>query len=165
MIQPLAYRLSHSTGTVDLALTGDRFVVATRGNGLADKPRTIDVAVSDLRHFCLTPTTAVQNTSGTRANRVIDTARDAELIFSWVDAGRLKKKRVFVAASDPALVALVSTLQMLRPDASLLDLPPRDAYAKIGVLSPQQGVLIVLAVLIGLPMLAVLVWLAIRALS
>jgi hypothetical protein len=154
----LAHRLSHSTGTSELVLTGDRLVVKTHGTGLADRPRTIDVALAELRQFCMTGTIRAQNMSGTPAQQVVDTSRDSELIFSYLAGGRVKKQRLFVDASDPALQAIVSRLRELRPDASLLHLAPRDAYRTIGVLSPEQGLRVVLAVVIGAPVLVVLLW-------
>jgi hypothetical protein len=153
---PRVYRLTHSTGTVELELGRERFVVRTKGTGLADKLRTIDMAIADLRGFALTPTTPVQNrVGGTPARPVMDASRDAELLLSYVEAGRTKKKRLFVAAGDPALQAVIAGLRQLRPDASLLHLEPREAYRRIGVLSPQQGVTIVLLVLIGVPLVIV----------
>jgi hypothetical protein len=81
-----------------------------------------------------------------------------------VVAGGLKKKRLFVSASDPAFHAVVNMLRGLRPDASLLHLAPRDVYRAIGVLSPQQGLVVVLALLIAVPLLVVLIVIAANAL-
>jgi hypothetical protein len=61
MPQPIRYFLDHSGGTVDLALTEGRFITKTQGKGLLDKPRTIDIPISQLERFCLTPTIAAQN--------------------------------------------------------------------------------------------------------
>ena len=64
---------------------------------------------------------------------------------------------VFVASTDPAFRALVAALRDLRPDASLLHLPPREAYAALGVLSPRKGMLVIHGVLLGLPLFLALV--------
>lgn len=158
MAYPLVYRLTHSTGSVDLSVTAERFVLKTQGTGLADRPRTVDIAIADLKYFCLTPTTRAQTPS--------DAALiDAEFIFSFVVAGKSTKRRFFVAAADPAMRELVSALRELRPDASLLELAPREAYRKVGVLSPQQGARVVLAVIFGLPLVGLLVWLALQILA
>ena len=61
MAEPIEYFLKHAHGTVDLALVDDRLIVNTQGSGLADKLRTIDIALSDLKKFCLVPTIGAQN--------------------------------------------------------------------------------------------------------
>jgi hypothetical protein len=161
----LAYHLSHSTGTVDLELSGDRFVVRTKGNGLADRLRVIDVSVAELVKFAVVGTVAAQNLGGTRAQITVDNARTAELLFSYRDGGSTRKKRLFVNGTDPAFSTIVERLAALRPDASLVGRTPSEAYGEVGVLSPQQGLLVVLAVLLGIPALIAVVYALVAALS
>ena len=165
MTEPLVYRLTHSTGSVELLLSSDRFVVRTKGFVLADKLRTIDIPPSGLRLFAVTPTIELQNIQGTRAMRVVDTSRNAELIFSYDAGAGLQKKRLFVNASDPAFQALVARLTELRPDASLLQLSPQQAYARIGVVSPSRAVWLFVLVLIGIPLSIAIVVAVVSALK
>ena len=53
MQEPITYFIDQSNGTVDLTLTRERFIARTQGKGLIDKPRTIDIPLSDLKYFCL----------------------------------------------------------------------------------------------------------------
>jgi hypothetical protein len=157
MNDPIIYQFSHSTGTVELALSQGRFMVKTHGTGLADRLKTIDFPLSDLLFFALVPTVVAQNLSGTRAHISVDNTRDAEFIISYSSRGNLKKKRLFVASKAPAFQAILGALRELRPDASLLDLPPKEAFKKIGVLSPRQAILVVVAVAIGIPLVVAIV--------
>ena len=165
MNDPIVYQFSHSTGTVELALTRARLVVKSQGTGLADKLKTIDIPISDLRHFALVPTVLAQNLSGAPANITVDTARDAEFMLSYIGAGKLRKKRVFVASKAPAFQAIVGALRELRPDASLLHLGPDEAFKKIGVLSPRQGIFVVIAVAIGIPIVITIIVTLVSALT
>ena len=92
MQEPITYFIDHSTGTVDLTLTDERFVAKTQGKGLIDKPRTVDIPIAYLKQFCLVPTIAPQNLVSYRS--VGDLSYDAEFIFSYKEGEHLKKKRV-----------------------------------------------------------------------
>src|ERR1700737_2087700 len=81
MQEPINYFIDQSNGTVDLTLTRERFIAKTQGKGLIDKPRTIDIALSDLKYFCLVPTIAFQNLVSYTS--VGDHSYDAEFIFSY----------------------------------------------------------------------------------
>jgi hypothetical protein len=151
----LSYRLTHQTGTVEIVLDAGRLVVRTQGTGLADALRTLDVALADLRRFALVPAPRIGPSAG----------RGAELLLSYAKGGATKKKRVFVASRDPAFVAILQELQGRRPDASLLHLAPRDAYRAVGVFSPRQGVLIVIAIAVALPIVAIVIALVIEGTS
>jgi len=152
---PLVYRLAHATGTVELELTSSRFVVRTKGNGLADRLRTIDVPVSAVRLFAVTPAFGAQT-------RVAYGSYDAELLLRYDDAGSTRTKRLFVRAEDHALRALLEQLAALRPDASLLGVPPAEAYARIGVLSPRRAVWIVIAVAVLVPLAGIAISIALE---
>jgi hypothetical protein len=154
MPEPLTYSLDFATGTVNLALTSRRFTVTTQGKGLIDKPRTIDMAVSDLEKFGVIPTIRAQNIVGQDAgtSMIYDESYDAELMFSYREAGTLKKKRLFVNSHDPAFEAIVAQLKADRPTASLLDLDPAEAQKQIGAMPASKALFIVIGVIVGVPL-------------
>jgi hypothetical protein len=160
MSEPIKYYLQHAHGTVDLALLDDRLVVNTQGVGLADKLRTIDIPLSDLKNFCLVPTIGAQNVISRRGEggeMEYDRTYDAEFIFSYMLAGKLKTKRVFVNSQNENFQAILKQLEAKRPDASLLDLPPAEAQQRIGVMSARKGVFIIVAVLVGVPVIVAVI--------
>ena len=61
MSESIVYSLDHSTSNVNLALTDERLICKTQGKGLLDKPKTVDIPISDLKQFCLVPTISFQN--------------------------------------------------------------------------------------------------------
>ena len=150
----LAYQLRHATGSVELTLDSGRFVVKTQGTGLADKLRTIDVSVGELTHFCIVPTIGAQNMV---ARGVSDGSFDAELVFSYVSAGKPGKKRLFVNSRDPAFMQIISSLAASRPDASLLQLDPQEALRRIGVMSASKALWVILAVVIAIPVIITII--------
>lgn len=168
MDEPTEYLLRHAHGTVDLALAGNRFIVNTQGNGLADKLRTIDIELRDLKNFCLTPTIGAQNLisrRGADGEMEYDNSYDAEFIFSYLVEGKLKKKRLFVNSQDHNFQAILEQLTAKRPDASLLDLPPDEARKRIGVMSPRKLVLIIVGLLVGVPVVAAIIIILVQALG
>src|SRR5580765_3074706 len=99
MPNQIEYSLKHAHGMVDLVLVDDHLIVNTQGVGLADRLRTIDVELSQLKNFCLVPTISAQNVisrHGQDGEMEFDTSYNAEFIFSYSLGNRLKKKRVFV---------------------------------------------------------------------
>jgi hypothetical protein len=156
MRRPINYYLDHSAATVDLTLTGERLITKTRGKGLMDKPRTIDIPLSDLKNFCLVPTIAAQNlvTSTTAGDR----SYDSEFIFSYHDQGKLKKKRIFVNSRDKNFQGLVEDLRGKCPAASLLHLEPGEAQKQIGALSAKKALYIAIGLIVGVPLLSALIF-------
>lgn len=154
---PVTYSIDHSTSSAELSLSEERFRVRTKGKGLADRERTIDIPIADLRQFCLIPTIGAQNLAG--AKLAPDTSYDSEFIFSYVDGGRLEKKRLFVLKGDEAFDRLIGRLGSLRPDASLLHLDPAEAQKQIGVISAAKTVWVVIAIIVGIPVLIALFFL------
>jgi hypothetical protein len=150
MQEPITYHLDHSTSTVDLSLTADRLTVRTQGKGLADTMRIIDIPLSAVRQFAVVPTVGAQNLA---ARGAYDTSYDSEFIFTYDDQGRVKSKRLFVQREDAAFQQFITALQARRPDASLLHLDPADAQKQMGVLSASKAVWIILAVIVGIPVL------------
>src|ERR1700737_3042935 len=109
MEQPITYFIDQSNGTVDLTLTDERLIAKTQGKGLIDRPRTIDILLSDLEHFCLVPTIAPQNLVSYTSTG--DHSYDAEFIFSYRAGERVKKKRgVLVNSRDESFKMLLETL-------------------------------------------------------
>ena len=155
MAQPINYFLDQSNGSVDLTLADGRFIARTQGKGLLDKPRTIDIALSELERFCVTPTIAAQNLVSPRSAG--DFSYDAEFIFSYREGSQLKKKRCFVNSRDGSFKSLLETLQQECPGASLLHLDPAEAQKQIGVISASKTIYIILGVLIGVPVLIALI--------
>lgn len=168
MSEPIEYSLRHAHGVVHLALAGDRLVVNTQGNGLADKLRSIDLALAGLKNFCLVPTIGAQNLisrHGEDGEMEYDQTYDAEFIFSYNADGKLKKKRIFVNSHDENFQAILAQLVDQRPEASLLDLPPDEAQKQIGVLSARKAVFIIVGLLVGLPVIAALIIILTQVLS
>jgi hypothetical protein len=168
MAEPLEYFLKHAHGAVDLALLDDRLIVNTQGSGLADKLRTIDISLSDLKNFCLVPTIGAQNLisrHGEDGEMEYDTSYDAEFIFSYTAQGKLKKKRLFVNSQNDKFAAILEQLQLRRPEASLLDLPPAEAQQRIGVMSARKAVILIVALLVGLPVIGALIIILVQALG
>jgi hypothetical protein len=152
--EPITYSLERANGTAELTMTDHRFVVKTQGVGALDKLRTIDIALTDLDKFCVVPTINAQNIVGaTGTSMEYDRSYDAEFIFSYRDAGKLKKKRVFVDREDPAWQLLLDDLKSKCPSASLLGLDPAEAQKQIGALSASKGIYIVLGVIVGVPLI------------
>src|SRR5437763_3733605 len=155
MQEPITYFIDHSNGTVDLTLTDKRFVAKTQGKGLIDKPRTIDIPLTDLKHFCLAPTIAPQNlVSYISAG---DLSYDAEFIFSYKEGEHLKKKRVFVNSRDESFKVLLENLGRECPSASLLHLEPGEAQKQMGVLSASKTIYIIIGLLVGVPLVIALI--------
>jgi hypothetical protein len=167
MNEPINYYLKHAHGMVDLVLVDDRFIVNTQGTGLLDKLRTIDISLSSLKNFCLVPTIGAQNIisrhGGEDAGFVYDRSYDAEFIFSYLDEGKLKKKRVFVNSQDDSFQTILETLQSECPEASLLHLEPAEAQKQIGVMAARKAVFIVIALLVGVPTVIVMIMLIVMA--
>ena len=86
-----------------------------------------------------------------------DRTYDAEFIFSYTLAGKLKRKRVFVNGQNENFQAILKQLEAKRPEASLLDLPPAEAQKRIGVMSSRKAVYIIVAVLVGVPVIVALI--------
>ncbi len=155
MKEPIKYFIDQSNGTVDLTLTDERFIAATKGKGLIDKPRVIDIPLSDLKNFCLAPTITAQNLAS--FSSAGDYSYDAEFIFSYREGERLKKKRVFVNSRDESFKVLLENLGRECPTASLLHLDPAEAQKQMGVLSASKSIYLILGLLIGVPLLVALI--------
>lgn len=152
MEEAARYTLDHATATVDLSVTPDRLTVRTQGKGALDKPRIVDIPLSDLRHFCVVPTIGAQH-----ARTGGDFSYDSEFIFSYQDGGKVANKRQFVRREDEAFKAFLAVLERRRPDASLLHLEPAEAQQQMGVLSASKAVYIVIGLLVGIPLLVILI--------
>ena len=148
--------VQHVIGTVDLTLTTDRLIATTCGTGLLDRPRTIDVALVDLVRFALVPANRAQQMLG-------EATYDAELLLSYRLDGDVRRRRILVDSTDPALRQLLARLAALRPEASLLDVEPAEAYGEIGAADPTRTVKILLAVVVGVPVLISLVMIILAA--
>ncbi len=160
MDQPLTYRLEHANGTVDLALDGRRLIIRSHGNGLLDRPRSLELDLSEIRHFyvagAIGAATVVQ-----RVNRqlVTDPSFDSELLVTYHHVGRSGQRRVFVDAADPRFQALRNALAAARPDADLKHLDPGAAYKQMGILAPASAVSWIIGLLVGVPVVIALAYL------
>ena len=163
MQEPITYFLDQSNGTVDLTLTGERFTAKTKGKGLIDKPRSIDIALSDLTNFCLVPTIGPQNLV---SKGFADYSYDSELIFSYRVGKQIKKKRgVFVNSQNDSFKILLENLGRACPSASLMHLEPAEAQKQMGVLSATKAVYIVVSLLLGVPLVIALALIISKLLS
>ena len=154
MPEPIVYSRDHDRWATEIRLTDDRLEVTLAGKGLIDKPRTLAIPVADLKNYALVPTVQIQHVQGGRLhNPITDHSYDAELFLSWTTAGKVKKKRTFVAAQDAQFKAILEALKSRRPDASLLDLNSDDAHRRMGFITAKQTVRIIVLLLVGLPVL------------
>ena len=151
-----SYSLRHSSGTVELMLTGERLIAKTHGTGLLDKLRIIDIPCSDLQKFCIVPTIKAQNLVGKVTDNAYDLSYDSEFIFSYQAQGKLKHKRMFVNSQDERFRLLLESLKEKCPGASLLERDPAEAQKEIGVLSASKALYIVIAFIVGLPIVIAL---------
>src|SRR6184192_3248980 len=168
MDEPINYYLKHAHGMVDLVLADDRLIVNTQGNGLIDKLRTIDISLSEVKKFCMIPTIGAQNLisrHGEDGEMEYDQSYDAEFIFSFIENGKLKRKRVFVNSHDDHFQAILENLISARPDASLLNLEPAEAQKQIGVMSARKAVYIIVGLLVGVPVTLALIIITVQILS
>ncbi len=158
MLAPTTCSQQHALAKIDLTMTSERFVAKTQGTGLLDKPRTIDIPLSDLKNFCLVPTIGAQHiVVGTRTNTQYDRSYDSEFIFSYHENGKLKKKRILVNGQNEAFQKLLAALESKRPEASLLHLEPAEAQKQIGVIAASKTVLIIIGLIIGVPVIIALI--------
>jgi len=156
MPEPINYFIDQSNGTVDLTLTDERLIAKTKGKGLIDKPRTTDIPLSDLEHFCLIPTIAPQNLVSYSSTG--DHSYDAEFIFSYRAGEQLKKKRgIFVNSRDESFERLLENLASKCPRASLLHLGPAEAQKQMGVVSASKTIYIIIGLLVGVPLVIALI--------
>lgn len=160
MKEPLNYNLDHTTATVNLSLTPNRLIAQTRGKGIMDKPVEINIPLSDVKNFCLIPTTKFQNLESVRSKG--DYSYDSEFIFSYVITGKIKKKRVFVDSQDQSFIVLINELQRLCPEAYLLHISPVEAMKKIDVVSASGAAKILIGILIGVALIAILLFIYLK---
>lgn len=155
MQESINYFLDHSTATVDLTLTDERLISKTQGKGALDKPRIIDIPLSDLKNFCLIPTIASQNLASYSSEG--DHSYDSEFIFSYREGEKTKNKRAFVNSRDESFMLLLNDLSRKCPTASLLHLAPAEAQKQIGAVSATKVVYIFLGLLVGVPIIIALI--------
>jgi len=154
MAEPLLYATDHARWSMGIRLGDDRLELTFSGKGLIDKPRTTAIPLADLKNFAVVPTAQIQHVIGGRlSDPVTDNSYDSELFVSWTLNGKLKKKRVFVSAQHPAFKSILEALKARRPEASLLDLSPDQAYQRMGFITPKQAVWIIVGLIVGLPII------------
>jgi hypothetical protein len=132
MTEPITYVLSYGMAKLVLTLTDDRFV--SKGS-----MQNVDIPLSSLRHFCVSPVTNDVNTY------------DSQLIVSWTNGDKTESKKIYVRQTDASFQQFLAALQQKRPDASLMHLPPAEAQKQMGVLSTNK-----LAWIIALGIVAVI---------
>ncbi|WP_018630980.1 hypothetical protein [Niabella aurantiaca] len=160
MQESIHYFLDHATAKVSLTVTDGQFIVETQGKGALDKPRHIDILLSNLGHFCLVATVKAQNLSNFR--NAGDYSYDSEFIFSYREGQKIKNKRVFVNSRDVSFAEVLNELERKRPDASLLHLPPEQALEQIGAASAKKTLGLFLILLIGIPVLIAFVFIILK---
>lgn len=138
MGEPITYTLSFGVTKLNLTLMDDRFV--SRGS-----MQNLDIPLSVLRHFCVSPVHNQVNTY------------DSELIVSWDEAGKAKSKKIYVRQTDQSFQDFIAALQQKRPDASLLHLNPKEAQKQMGVTSTSKLAWIVALAIVGLILLIVVI--------
>jgi hypothetical protein len=119
MTEPITYVLSYGMAKLVLTLTNDRFV--SKGS-----MQNVDIPLSGLRHFCVSPVVNDLNTY------------DSQLVVSWDGAGKTESKKIYVRQTDASFQQFLAALQQWRPDASLLHLPPAEAQKQMGVMSTNK---------------------------
>jgi hypothetical protein len=119
MTQPITYVLSYGMAKLALTLTPDRFI--SQGS-----MQNVDIPLSALRNFCVAPVANNLNTY------------DSQLIVSWNGNGKTESRKIYVRQTDPSFQQFLGALQQMRPDASLLHLPPAEAQKQMGVMSTNK---------------------------
>ncbi len=160
MPEPMSYSIDHTTSTAQIILGDTRFIVNTQGKGLIDKPKSIDIGLADLKQFCLVPTISEQNLKPRVGADfgLADFSYDSEFIFSYLQNGKLEKKRLFVNSRDQSFAAILAELGRERPDASLLHLDPAVAQKEIGTVSAAKTVLVLVCLMVGIPVLIAIIY-------
>ena len=138
MVEPITYTLSFGVTKLNLMLTDDKFV--SRGS-----MQNVDIPLSSLRYFCVSPVTNNVNTY------------DSELIVSWDEAGTSRSKKIYVRQSDQSFQDFLRALQQKRPDASLLHLKPKDAQKQMGVTSTNRLAWIIALAIVGVIILIIVI--------
>jgi len=138
MVEPITYTLSFGVTKLNLMLTDDKFV--SWGS-----MQNVDIPLSSLRYFCVSPVTNNVNTY------------DSELIVSWDEAGTSRSKKIYVRQSDQSFQDFLRALQQKRPDASLLHLKPKDAQKQMGVTSTNRLAWIIALAIVGVIILIVVI--------
>jgi len=138
MDEPITYTLSFGVTKLNLMLSDDKFV--SRGS-----MQNVDIPLSSLRYFCVSPVTNSVNTY------------DSELIVSWDEAGKIKSKKIYVRQSDQSCQDFLRALQQKRPDASLLHLNPKDAQKQMGITSTNKLAWIIALAIVGVIILIVVI--------
>ena len=73
-----------------------------------------------------------------------------QFLISWVDAsGQMHRDKWMVDVTAPSFGALLSGLEQLRPDASLLRLPTNEAHRQLGMTSLKSTQLYTILAVVG----------------
>ncbi|HEX7756209.1 MAG TPA: hypothetical protein VF421_12735 [Niabella sp.] len=156
MKEPITYFLDHTMATVRLMITDRQLIVETRGKGVMDKPRIINILCSQVQNFCLVPVTKIQKLQGFKTQG--DYSYDAEFIFTYNESGSIRNKRVFVNSRDESFIRLCNELKSQCPAASLLHLPQAEALKQMRLFSATKATPIILFILFGVPLLIALIY-------
>lgn len=164
MEDPLTYRLEHANGTVDLALDGRKLSIRSSGNGLLDRPRSLELELSEVRQFYVAGAIGAQ-TVVQRVNRqlVTDPSFNSEFLVTYERGGRVGQRRVFVDAADPGFQRLRNALAAARPDADLQQLDAGEAFKQMGMLAPTTALRWIIGLLVGVPVVIALAYLLFSA--
>jgi len=153
-VEIFSYTRNHDRWTTTIKLDPQGIEIITAGKGLIDQRRGIRIPIANLKNFALVPTVAIQHVQGGKLhNPVTDYSYDSELFLTWTSDGKTKKKRTFVDARSETIQGILRCLKEQRPDASLLDVSPEEAHKRMGFITARQTVRIIVALLVGLPIL------------
>lgn len=122
-----------------IAMEGDLLV--SRAVGPTGRERRVEIPVAAIEGFCVDPT-------GEAANAMIPW--DAYLVVVWHDGAERKREKAPVLKDSAVLAKVLDELKRLRPDASLLDIPPRAAMKKLGLRSARTDRLWVTVIVLAL---------------
>src|SRR5260370_30504550 len=111
MAEPITYTLSFGMSKLNLSLTDDRFI--SQGS-----MQNVDVPLSSLRYFCVSPVYNQVNTY------------DAELIVAWDEAGERKAKKIYVRQTGQSFPHLNCRLAKKPPHSSQLSLNPNEPHTR-----------------------------------
>lgn len=146
MSTDVTYQHDYGAGTVELTLSPGRLVTRTHGRGLLDRPKLLDLALTDLVGYAVLP--------GLAANQSAGHDSDSFLVFTYRVAGKSATKRLFVN-NDHELRLFLTELARQCPEASMLHLPEGEAYRRLGVVSPNRGLYILFGLFAMVVILAV----------
>jgi tetratricopeptide (TPR) repeat protein len=121
-----SFSISAGGASFSVSLEGGRLIRNDVG-ALGLRKRRIEIPVEAIEGYCIEP--------GRAPTALIPW--DSNLVVAWRQEGARRHERIPILRRDPNVARLLEDLERLRPDASLLHLPPADALKKLSLRSER----------------------------